>query len=77
MPDALEAFGSEVARGEIMQVAKERWQSLCEQVAREKDFDKLLRLTHEINDLLENKPHQLEIVGKPEDSLRNTSQNKT
>ena len=37
----------------------EEWQKLCQQAAREQDFDRLLALAQQINDLLEQKEQRL------------------
>ena len=38
---------------------RERWMELCEQAAAEKDPEKLLSLTREINQLLEEKEQRI------------------
>jgi hypothetical protein len=43
---------------------KERWQTLCEQGAREQDSAKLVELLREINDLFEAKRANLKTAGK-------------
>lgn len=45
----------EYMRGET----EERWRQLCEQAVRERDPDKLLKLTQEINRVLEEKEKRL------------------
>jgi hypothetical protein len=39
---------------------REKWVELCEQAAVEQDFNKLLHLVKQINDLLENKQRRLD-----------------
>jgi hypothetical protein len=47
-------------RGSMQGENKERWKLLCEQAAVERDPQRLLELTREINDLLLGKQRRLE-----------------
>ena len=48
--------------------AAERWRALCEQAVNEKDPQKLLELTNEINRLLEAKEQNLKKQQQPDKS---------
>lgn len=39
---------------------RERMNRLCEQIAKEQDHEKFVKLVQELNNLLENKEHRLE-----------------